>query len=210
MVYELPSRKNKNRHTRKQIHNPKRDFENSKSNKGFQKQQKNWRVWNELGGRILHGQEICICNRYPTRIILFLPSTYTQKSVSLTYTKNSTSLRNNSQKWSSEIDIPQGPYTQHFTWTSMAKVQKNTIEIPHRYVILSQAAVHWQQSQHCKSTILQSSISKRWKERSACSLIYLPDLGCNPIPGGWAGWGPTAWLGWGRHILAQCPSLNPF
>ena len=62
MVYEIPSRKNKNRHRRQQIYNPKRDSENSKSNKGFQKQ-KNWRVWNELGGRYLHRQEICICNR---------------------------------------------------------------------------------------------------------------------------------------------------
>ena len=51
------------RHRRQQIYNPKRDSENSKSNKGFQKQKKNWRVWNELGGRYIHRQELCIYNR---------------------------------------------------------------------------------------------------------------------------------------------------
>ena len=44
----------------------------------------------------------------------------------------------------SEIDIPQGPDAQHFALTSMAKVKKKERdrEIPHRYIILSQAAVH--------------------------------------------------------------------
>ena len=112
----------------------------------------------------------------------FLPSTYAQKSVSLTYTKNSISLRNNSQKWSSEIDIPQGPDTQHFARTSMAKVQKNTIEISHRYIILSQVAVHWQQSQHCKSTILQSSVGKRLKKRKGVPALLSTSLTWDAIP----------------------------
>ena len=35
IVCEVPSGQSKNRHTRQQIYNPKRDSENSKSNKGF-------------------------------------------------------------------------------------------------------------------------------------------------------------------------------
>ena len=40
MGYEIPSRENKDRQTRRQIYNPKRDLENSKSNKGFQGKRK--------------------------------------------------------------------------------------------------------------------------------------------------------------------------
>ena len=41
-------------------------------------------------------------------------------------------------------------------------------------------------------------------------MCNLPDMGCYPIPGGWAGLGPTAELRWGQHSLAGYPSLNTF
>ena len=49
------------------------------------------------------------------------------------------------------------------------------------------------------------------KKSDAYSIISsLPDVGCYPISGGWAGLGPTAGLGWGPHSLAWCPSVNIF
>lgn len=144
----------------------------------------------------------------------FLPSTYAQKSVSLTYTKNSISLRNNSQKWSSEIDIPQGPDTQHFARTSMAKVQKNTIEISHRHIILSQVAVHWQQSQHCKLTMLQHSkamMLKRRKEKQ-CLLYSLqpPWLGLVSHPWTLSGLGSHSWTGMESRQSGMVPFTELF
>jgi len=40
MVCDILARKNKNRHTKQQIYKPKRDSEDSKPNKVFQKQKK--------------------------------------------------------------------------------------------------------------------------------------------------------------------------
>lgn len=89
------------RHRRQQIYNPKRDSENSKSKQRVPETKKNWRVWNELGGRYIHRQEICIYNRiihkdYPL-LPIFLPSTYTQVHISNLYKKKLLSLRENSQ-----------------------------------------------------------------------------------------------------------------
>ena len=63
-------------------------------------------------------------------------------------------------------------------WQRLKKKKK----IPHRYIILSQAAVHWQQSQHCKSTILQSSVGKRLKKRKGVPALLSTSLTWDAIP----------------------------
>lgn len=79
---------------------------------------------------------------------------------------------------------------------------------------LKQAAVYWHQS-YCRSTILQGSINKMLKKRKEkrCLLDYLqpPDMGCCPIPGGWASLGPYCWTGVGSTQPGTVPfPVNTF
>ena len=90
---------------------------------------------------------------------------------------------------------------------------KKKKEIPHRYVILSQAAVHWQQSQHCRSTILQSSIGKRLKHRkeTECLLSYLsPWLGMQSHPWKLSRLGSHSQTGVGLTQPGTVPFVEPF
>lgn len=63
--YEIPSRENKDRQNKETNLQPKEglwEFKVKQRVPETKKKNKNWRVWKDRG-RILHGQEIWICNR---------------------------------------------------------------------------------------------------------------------------------------------------
>ena len=73
------------------------------------------------------------------------------------------------QKIACEIDNPQRPGAQHLAQpsviSSMTKESRKGQIHSMDTSCLNQVAVPWQQSKHCKSTILQGSISKMLKKR---------------------------------------------
>ena len=86
-----------------------------------------------------------------------------------------------------------------------------TIEIPRRWLTTWIRGLCGDKNHTVAVGSIGKMEKKKRKESSAyCILWDLPDLGCYPIPGGWAGLGPTAESGWGRYSLAGNPSLNPF
>ena len=98
--------------------------------------------------------------RESTAIISYLPSLYTQKTLS-------------------DIHNPPGPDAHHSVWPSVAKKKPKRVDISDRYVIPESGGYIWQWSEHCKSAILQHNIGmilKRRKKKQC--LLYSSRLPC--------------------------------
>ena len=117
------------------------------------------------------------------------------------------------QKIACEIDNPQRPGAQHLAQpsviSSMTKESRKGQIHSMDTSCLNQVAVPWQQSKHCKSTILQGSISKMLKKRKEkrCLLYYLqpPFSGMLSYPWRLSSLRSHCWSGVGSTLPGTVP-----
>ena len=167
-----------------------------KKKKGCQRKQNSnlaIKVKDLCSSRAVDNIPVCIIDNPQGLSSSFLPSflsQYTSESVPLTYTQKSVSLGENLRKLSPTflLCIHRKLYLRYIIHQDLIlttlfdllwqKIQKR-VDISHRYVIPESGGYRRQQSEHCKSTILQHNISmvlKRRKKKQC--LLYSSQLPC--------------------------------